>query len=37
MYTTKDFKTKKSLKEAVANGEQVTIYAPGLGEPVRNG
>ena len=37
MYRTKDFKTKKSLKEAVANGEQVTIYAPGLGEPVRNG
>ena len=29
MYTTKNFKTKKELKEAVARGEQVTICQPG--------
>lgn len=37
MYTTTDFKTKKALKEAIANGDQVTIYAPGLGTPKENG
>lgn len=37
MYTTTNFKTKKALKEAVANGEKVTLYAPGFGEPNRNG
>ena len=37
MYATKNFKTKKALKEAVANGEQVTIFSPGYGEPKRNG
>ena len=29
MYTTINFKSKKALKEAVANGEKVTIYQPG--------
>lgn len=29
MYTNINFKTKKALKEAVANGEQVTVYQPG--------
>lgn len=29
MYATKNFKTKKALKEAVANGETVTVYQPG--------
>lgn len=29
MYTTINFKTKKALKEAVANGEKVTYYQPG--------
>jgi len=29
MYTTVDFETKKALKEAIANGEKVTIYQPG--------
>ena len=29
MYTTEDFKSKKALKEAVANGEKVTIFQPG--------
>ena len=29
MYTTINFKTKKALKEAVANGEKITYYQPG--------
>jgi len=29
MYANKNFKTKKALKEAVANGEEVTIFQPG--------
>lgn len=29
MYTRKNFKTKKALKEAVAAGERVEIYNPG--------
>lgn len=29
MYTTIDFKTKKAFKEAVANGEKITVYQPG--------
>ena len=29
MYTTTNFKTKKALKEAVANGEHITYYQPG--------
>lgn len=37
MYTTKDFPTKKALKEAVARGDKVTIYAPGLGVPKHDG
>lgn len=37
MYTSRNFKTKKALKDAVLNGEEVTIYAPGLGEPKRDG
>ena len=28
MYTTKNFKTKKALKEAVKNGEPVTVFQP---------
>lgn len=28
-YTDRNFKTKKALKEAVANGEEVTCYQPG--------
>lgn len=28
MYTDKNFKTKKALKEAVAAGEEVTVYQP---------
>ena len=37
MYTDRNFKTKKALKEAVANGDEVTIFAPGLGTPKRDG
>ena len=37
MYVTPNFKTKKQLKEAVANGQRVTVFAPGLGTPNQNG
>lgn len=39
MYTTKNFKTKKALKEAVAAGEKITVFQPGPfgGEPQKNG
>jgi len=29
MYTDHDYKTKKELKEAVANGKQVRVHQPG--------
>lgn len=29
MYTDRNFKTKKELKEAVANGEEITYHQPG--------
>lgn len=29
MYTRRNFKTKKALKEAVAAGESVEVYQPG--------
>ena len=28
-YTSKNFKTKKALKEAVAAGERITVFQPG--------
>ena len=28
-YTSKNFKTKKALKEAVKNGEAIGVYSPG--------
>jgi hypothetical protein len=37
MYASKNFKSKKALKEAVASGEKVTLFAPGLGAPCDNG
>ena len=37
MYTRINFKTKKALKEVVASGRKVTIFAPGLGKPKQNG
>jgi len=36
-YTSKNFASKKSLKESVAKGDKITIYAPGLGTPPENG
>lgn len=37
-YTTINYRTKKALKEAVANGDQVTVYEPGpFGPAPRNG
>jgi len=32
-----NFKTKKALKEAVAEGKQVTLRAPGRGQPRTDG
>lgn len=29
MYVSPNFKTKKALKEAVANGERVEVFSPG--------
>ena len=29
MYTSRNFKTKKALKEAVANGEKIGVFSPG--------
>jgi hypothetical protein len=37
MYTQKNFKTKKELKEAVARGEQIRLFAPGIGSPKTDG
>ena len=37
MYTSRNFKTKKALKDAVAAGEQVRVFSPGLGQPKENG
>ena len=37
MYCEINFKTKKALKEAVASGKEVRIFAPGLGTPKDNG
>ncbi len=31
MYVSPNFKTKKALKEALANGQSVDVFAPGLG------
>lgn len=37
MYTTTNFKTKSELKKAVAAGQKITLFAPGLGTPKENG
>jgi len=37
MYAEINFKTKKALKEAVASGKEIGVYAPGLGTPKENG
>lgn len=33
MYVSPNFKTKKALKDALANGDRVTVFAPVLGSP----
>jgi hypothetical protein len=37
VYVNPNFPTKKALKEAVKNGETVTVFAPGFGTPKHNG
>lgn len=37
MYVSPNFPTKKALKAALAAGERVDVYAPGLGEVPVNG
>lgn len=37
MYSDINFKTKKAFKEAVASGQKIGLFAPGLGEPKQNG
>tara|TARA_R100000306_G_scaffold62155_1_gene67347 strand:- start:2006 stop:2239 length:234 start_codon:yes stop_codon:yes gene_type:complete len=37
MYCEKNYKTKKSLKEALANGIDVYVFQPGTFPPARNG
>jgi hypothetical protein len=37
MYVHGNPKTKKQLKEWVASGLRVELFAPGFGAPVRNG
>lgn len=37
MYVSPNFPTKKALKDAIANGERVTVFAPGIGTPKDNG
>jgi hypothetical protein len=37
MYTHHNYRTKKQLKEAVASGDRVTLFAPGFGQPADNG
>ena len=36
-YASINFKTKKQFKEAVARGDKITLFAPGLGEPKKDG
>lgn len=37
MYTDPNFKTKKALREALAAGKSVIVYAPGLGTVPQSG
>jgi hypothetical protein len=37
MYTDVNYKSKKALKDAVAAGVKVRLFAPGLGSPKENG
>lgn len=37
MYTETNFPTKKALRDAVASGAKVRLWASGLGQPRENG
>lgn len=37
MYATTNYKTKKALQIAVADGEKVTYYQPGIGDTPTDG
>ena len=37
MYTSTNFPTKAAVKRAIANGERITVYAPGIGTVPANG
>ena len=37
MYATKNYQSKKQLKDDVAKGVEVRLFAPGLGAPKDNG
>lgn len=37
MYVSPNFKTKKELKQALADGKNVEVFAPGLGTVPING
>lgn len=37
MYVSPNFKSKAAIKRAIANGETVEVFAPGMGEPPTNG
>ena len=37
MYTERNFKSKKEFREAVARGDKVGLFAPGLGAPKSEG
>lgn len=37
MYVTPNYKTKKALKEALAEGKNVDVFQPGLGTVPRDG
>ena len=37
MYVSPNFKTKKQLKDALATGKAIEVYAPGLGTIPENG
>jgi hypothetical protein len=37
MYVSPNFKTKKALKEALDNGDDISVFPPGLGSVPDNG
>lgn len=37
MYSEINFKTKKAFREAVEAGQEIMLFAPGLGSPKENG